>query len=295
MSKKKYLDSYIPLSIAGLFFLAAFLQPEFPVIASPYGPPPTVPPPTFTPPVFTPSVVVPTDVESTLHSFPGNYPNLPGNFSSFALNGIQLVDDSDFPQQSGLKGPTSGISIRQTDDTVYQKVGDYVVKLVKGEILVSVKRPSQTAIIQTEFGDIAVSANGDVIVKFVDGVLRVMNLDGKGLTIKAQLDKGPFAGPADPTCAIAPGYELIASDKKLTRAVLRPRDGIARRHFKLLENGHLAISEFSVESALNASDVIVDLRQAASGVKERKILGDMSKMAAVLNYKNGTQGFSVEE
>lgn len=293
---QKYLKN-IPYLLALLFLLAAVLKPEFPVIASPYGPPPMVIPttPVVPTPIFTPPIVVPTDVESSIPSFPGNSPGLINLISAPALNGIQLIEDSDFPLQSNLKGPTSGISIRQTDGTVYQKVGDYVVKLVKGEILVSVKRPSQTALINTPFGSIAVGANGDIIVKYTDGVMRVMNLDGTGQTIKVQLDQGPFAGPQDPTVALAPGYEVVASEKKLTRSNLRPRDGIARRHFKLLENAHLAVSEFSVESALNASDVIADLRQSASGVKERKILGDMSKMAAVLNFKNGTQGFSVEE
>ena len=287
-----------------VLFCVAFFEPEFPVLASPYAPAPAVSIPVVpvTPVTprfpFTPPVVVPTDVESTLPSFPGNYPALSniGPLSSPALNGIKLIDDNDFPHIEVLSGETSGISIKKTDGTVYEKVGSFVVKLVKGEILVSVKRPSQTAMIQIPLlGAISVTANGDVIVKFVDGVLRVLNLDGTGQSIKVQLNRGPFAGDADPTVAVAPGFELIAGDKKLTRAELRPKDGIARRHFKVLENGHLAISEISVESVLNASDVIADFRQKVSGVKERRILSDMSKMAAVLNHTNGTQGFTVEE
>lgn len=284
-TKRSALDK-IPFFIAGLFFLAALLNPEFPVLAFPYGPPPTM---------VTPPIVVPTDVESGLFNFQGNLPNFLNLSNPVALNGVQLVDDSSFPQTSELKGPTTGISIRQTEGTNYEKLGDYVIKLVKGEILVSVKRPSETAIVETPFGNISISANGDAIIKLVDGTLRVMNLDGQGQSIKAQLDKGPFAGPADPTLTIAPGYEVVASEQTLSRSLLRPRDGIARRHFKVLENAHLAISEFSLESALNASDVIADLRQAKDGVKERRILGDMSKMAAVLNHLNGTQGFTVEE
>ena len=289
--RRAFLDK-IPFFIAGLFFMAAFLNPEFPVLAFPYGPPPTMVTPTNP---FTPPVVVPTDVESGLFNFQGNVPNFLNLSSPVALNGVKLVDDSSFPNASELKGPTSGIAIRQTEGTNYEKVGDYVIKLVKGEILVSVKRPSETAIVETPFGNISISANGDAIIKLNEGTLRVMNLDGQGQTIKAQLDRGPFAGPADPTLTVAPGYEVVASKHTLSRSLLRPRDGIARRHFKVLENSHLAISEFSLESALNASDVIADLRQSKNGVKERRILGDMSKMAAVLNHMNGTQGFTVEE
>lgn len=312
--RRAFLDK-IPFFIAGLFFLAflfgtpipAEAQSTFPPSTPSYSPTPTTveptPPPTppllITPlptvPPFTPEIVVPTDVEPGLFNFQGTVPNFSNLSSPVALNGVQLVDDSSFPQASELKGPTSGISIRQTEGTNYEKASDYVIKLVKGEILVSVKRPSETAIVETPFGNISISANGDAIIKLVDGTLRVMNLDGQGQSIKAQLDRGPFAGPADPTLTVAPGYEVVASKHTLNRSLLRPRDGIARRHFKVLENSHLAISEFSLESALNASDVIADLRQSKDGVKERRILGDMSKMAAVLNHMNGTQGFTVEE
>ncbi|MCA9802277.1 MAG: hypothetical protein KC777_09835 [Cyanobacteria bacterium HKST-UBA02] len=288
--------------VAVIFLAAAFLNPRFAVLAGPYDPPP-MPEPTPPPlpvviptPVITPPVVVPTDVESTLPSFPGHYPANSAFLQSFlALNGIMQVSDSSFPKESELQGSTTGIAVKKTKGTVYNQINDYIGRLEKGEILVSVKKPSKTAIIQTPYGNIACSANGDMLIKLVDGVLRVMNMDGRGQTIMAQLDKGPFAGPADPTVAVAPGFELVAGDDKLTRADMRPRDGIKRRHYKLLESGHMGICEFSVESALSASDVIAELRQSASGTKERRILGDMSKMAAVLNHMNGTQGFKVGE
>ncbi len=86
------------------------------------------------------------------------------------------------------------------------------------------------------------------------------------------------------TIQLAPGFEFVAGDRKLGGADLRPKDGIARRHFKFLEGGHLAVSEFSVDSAIKNNDLIADIRQNTTGVKERRILSDMSKMAAVLNY-----------
>ncbi len=164
-----------------------------------------------------------------------------------------------------------------------------------GDIIVSVKTPSRLAFVMTPYGDIAVGANSDVMVSYNGGVLRVMNFDGEGRVLKIRLDRGPFGGPSDPTVTIAPGYELVASDKTISRSELRPRDGIARRGYKTLENGHLAISEFSLESAAHTVGMLVNIQQTTTGIKERRIITDLSKMAAVLNYRSGEQGYSVEK
>ena len=55
------------------------------------------------------------------------------------------------------------------------------------------------------------------------------------------------------------------------------------------------MSEFSVDSAIKNNDLIADIRQNTTGVKERRILSDMSKMAAVLNYTRGEGGFWEEK
>ncbi len=212
-----------------------------------------------------------------------------------ALSGIIRLPDGAFPEESKLEGPITGITIKFKPGSEYTTENDRIVNLKKGELLVSVKRPSKVALIKTAWGSISVAADGDVLVKFENGILRVTNLDGNGQVIKCQLNKGPFAGPSDPTVSIAAGYELVGGEKRLSRQDMRPRDGVARRHFKVLENGHLGICEISVESIMKANDVIADLRQSSTGVKERRILGDMSKMAAILNLKNSTQGFKVEE
>ncbi len=247
------------------------------------------------PPIVNPTNVQ-TDNESVLHVFQGNPNDFPG-LGPPVINGITALSDSSFPRDSALSGPVTGISVRYKPGTQYKVINDYLVDLTQGEIFVSVKSPSKMAMVKTPFGEVAVGANGDVLVSFNNGTMRVMNLDGTGhQVIKVQLNQGPFGTPqTDPTVTINAGYELVAADRTLTRTDMRPRDGIARRKFKLLENGHMAISEISVESVMKANDVIADIRQNATGVKERRIMGDLSKMAAVLNYRNGTQGFSVEE
>ncbi len=293
----------LTIGISVVFLALAFCYPHFAVGGQSYNQPPAPtpqPPPTVImvppqPPPFRPPVVVPTDVTSP------QLMNLPTTFmvnspaTAFALGGIMNLNNNEFPTGS-INQVFDWITVKAKEGTEYTKPNNYTVVLKQGDILVSVKQPSKLALIETPLGTIAVGANGDVMVSYHNGVLRVLNFDGEGKTIKCQLDKGPFAGPQDPTVSLACGYELVGSTEKITRTTLRPKDGIARRYSKVLENGHMAIAEFSLESALNSCDMLVDLQQKVSGLKERRMLADMSKMAAVLNYnRGGTQGFSVEK
>ena len=155
------------------------------------------------------------------------------------------------------------------------------------------RRPARVGHIETRFGTIACQPNSDIIIKFEGNTLRITNADSVGRKLKVALNKGPFSKNKTKV-SVKPGYELIVGKNRLSRRDLRPRDGIARRHFQVLENGHLAISEISVASIIKSSDLLAHLRQNTTGYTEKRIIGDMSKMAAVLNHVNGTQGFTVE-
>ncbi len=306
IKRKKQIPGIL-LGTIGLAFIAlAFADPRFTVLGGPYGqpdpqpvtPPVVLPPVIFQPPVDRPPVVVPTDVTNSQLVAPTGLGNLQINQidpHAMALLGVQLIPDSQFPPNDKVQQNEDWITVLSTEGSVFTKINNYTVDLKSGEILVSVKSPSKIAFVITPFGTLAFSANSDAMISFKDGVLRIMNFDGDGMAIKAQLNKGPFGGPADPTVTIASGYELVASENKIGNKELRPKDGIARRYSKVLEDGHLAISEFSVESAMKNCSMVADLSQKTSGVKERRILSDMSKMAAVLNYKHGTQGFSADK
>jgi len=238
--------------------------------------------------------MVQTDVQSGMPQYPGNAPAGGNIYHEHALDGAVLLKSMEFPQEGALEGPISGITVKWLEGTTFSKPNDFIVKLDDGEVLISVKKPSKMALLKTPLGNVSITANGDVLARFHKGVLRVTNLDGLGKSIKAKFDKkGIFDKPV--TIALSAGSEIVAGERRLGRADLRPRDGLARRGFKVIENSHLAISEISVQSILMHNDLIADLRQSTSGVKERRIIGDMSKMAAVLNHRNGTQGFTIED
>lgn len=267
----------------------------------PYIPPPSPPPvvpdppptssfPSFTFPIlptFRPPVVVPTDVTSA-----ANYQQLNAPMANAALNGIQKIPPSLVPKEPPAPDNPDGILVKWAPGTIYKMIQNNVVELVSGELLISIKSPASHAHIITPFGKLALDANSDILVSFENGVLRLKNLDGVGMKVKAKLDQGPFAGKSIKAVTVAPGYEFTAADHVLSRSELRPKDGVARRFMKVLEEGQLAISEFSPASALQGNALVADLRQSVNGVKERRILSDLSKMAAVLNHQMGSQGFT---
>jgi hypothetical protein len=271
-------------------------RPEEMPTAAP-TPTPTIIMPTPPGTVVTP-IVVPTDVTNPQITNPDETKSRGGtaqNLGTLALAGIEQISDKSFPGQDKVGKNFDWITVLAKEGADFSKPNNYTADLKSGDIIVSVKNPSRLAFVKTIFGDIAIGANSDVMVTYNQGVLRLLNFDGEGRVLKVRLDKGPFAGAADPTVAIAPGYELIASDKIITRAEMRPKDGIARRYGKTLENGHLAICQFSLESAAHSVGILLNLQQSTTGIKERRIMTDLSKMAAVLNYRSGEQGYTAEK
>lgn len=203
-----------------------------------------------------------------------------------------VMQSGSFPSCDKLKGSLDFLLVQpQTSSDVFTKTSAYVADLQNGTLLASVKKPSETGVVVTPIAEVAFTSNSDAFVSYdaATGVLRVRNVDGLSQRIKVKIDKGPLAGNI---FVVEPGYELVVSTHELTRADLRPADGIMRRGSRFISGKFAAVAQYYLEGALQQSALVTVMEQRQqSDVKARRILTDMSRMAAVLNQVNGTQGF----
>lgn len=203
--------------------------------------------------------------------------------------GVEAIADGKFIER--VSQNAEGIVVRARPGSDFTKVNSCAVGLRAGELMVSVRRPTKMGILNCDIADVTVDADADVIFSYNDGVVRIGNLTGCGESVKVRI-KGADDNTPHTVC-VKPGYEFVYSpDKKLTSRDLKVADGIARRNFCILERGHGAVVEFSVESVLQNCDLIAQVEQESHGSLEKRILTDMSKMAAVLNYINGSSGYT---
>lgn len=260
---------------------------------------PRVPPPVNTAPphIFLPRhepalpvlPIVPTDLTQAIDS--PTPPEL--RESPDALYGLQVLDESYLPRQErGLD--SEGIIIKYKPGSVFSKPSNCSVKLDTGDLLVSIRRPSRIALLSTKLAEASFASDSDLEVHSEDGCIRFINLSALKQKLIVKVSEGVLDAFSPRVFSISPGYELLIADHKLHSKDLRPHDGYARRYFKTLENGQMAISEISLESVLKESDLLAQLQQEESNSKQKRILADMSKMAAVLNYMNGSSGFTAE-
>lgn len=202
-----------------------------------------------------------------------------------------ITTSQNFPRIENLKGSTDFLLIMAKPGTDWGRISPYAADLKNGTLLTGVRKPSQIGMVNTPLGKIAVFSNADALIIYQNGVLRVMNLDGTGETIKVSLEGPGFADLDNKTFILKPGFEIVAGQSPLGRSDMRPGDGIARKTAQLIGNKHVAVNQFSLESVLKNSDLIAQLEQAQTGAKERRMFSDMSKMAGVLNQVNGGWGF----
>jgi hypothetical protein len=288
---------------------------------------PVVPPSVFQPPVIIPvrdfmPPLIPTDYTGpTRFREEIPFPQGPGA-SNVPTGGVKKLNPEAFRIP---EGDADGILVKARAKTRFSRPSLKSVQLEDGAVLVSVRKPCDIGLVTTPHASVSIATGADVIVEYREGVLRVFNLTGIGEAVKVQIhatsvsarlasnsagigssegeevaiaqqipgkiDNTDKAAPTAFTLALKLSHEIVFADRPLEATDLRPADGIARRGTCLLESNLLCVSEFSLESALSSCDMILDLQQAVSGVRERRVLSDMAKMASVLNFVNGSQGF----
>jgi hypothetical protein len=271
---------------------ATFTPPPPPVHTPPptvHTPPPRVVPttPTTNQPFLAPQQI---DLSNDRYNVGQDLQPIP-LLVGHAADGLNIISHARFPIEKDLKGSSELILVRGEPDAVFTRPNRYTAKLEKGTIMVSVRRPSEIGLIQTPIGDVALHSDGDVMLTWAGSALRVYNISALRNDCKVKIFKEVLGDGRVHTVSLKTGYEMIASDHKLSRGELRPPDGIARRRSQLLANGHLGVCEFSVQSVLEHSAIIAQMQQAHSA-KETRVLGQMSKMAAVLNVVNSPYGYT---
>jgi hypothetical protein len=283
----------VAVGSVGIAFLAvSLLGPPRSKAQGSYMQPPVihVPPPIVRPPFNNP-ISNPLDVTKVI---PGQEGVINNEISALgtSIGGpatLGITTPSKFPNQEDLKGPTDYILVQPEAGATLVRETPYLVSLTEGTLLASVKRPSSMGMIHTPLGEVAFSANSDAFITFTNGALRIRNVDGMGQTLKIKITSGPLAGKI---YAVAPGYEFVVSDHKLGKSDLRPNDGIMRRASQTFDNGFAGVSQYHVHSALAQSGVVSHLTaKEASDTMARKVIGDMSRMAAVLNHVQGGTGY----
>lgn len=273
--------------------------------------PPAYTPPTFTPPTFTPPPTVTVTPVPVIPHIPvmvnqpvinpinqwdvtarPDFQDPTGQQHDGALAGVKSLPGDSFPGE-GQAGASDALLVKQRDGSEFERLSPASVKLNHGQILASVRRPTRVAFVTTGLLQVALSGDADILMTSEHGYVRVANFDGRGQTVKIKVEAKLISGQDDKVIALAPGYELVVANHALKRSEIRLADGCARRHFKLLEDGKMSICELCPESVLTSSPLIAEMNRQPID-RDRRIIGDMSKMAAVLNYINGTEGFSVD-
>jgi hypothetical protein len=280
-----------------------------PVAPRPLYNPPPPPPPTVTPPPTSTvrhTPVIPHSVQTNFFNQPqpidltNQFLNLENNvvkvdpIVSRVLDGVQTVPLITFETPDANNGNSDWILVRGDESSVYQRPTPISAKLESGTILVSVRRPSQFCLVNTPLGVISVHSDGDVLISYIGDKLRVFNLSARGSDLKIKFASEVLGGGKQQAIKVRPGFEIVAATHKLHKTDLRPGDGVARRRFEILANGNIGINEFSAQSVLQNSAVVAAIIQKTNDAKETRILSQMSKMAAVLNHVNGTQGYAYE-
>lgn len=290
VSKSSFLTTVGMVSVAFAFASIALLGPQIQLASGQYfQPPPVVVPEIKQLPGFINPLINPTDftrVAPTLQN-PIITEITSQSVAIPALDGI--ASERTFPGAENLKGPSDFILVQPEEGAVLQRESPYLVALNNGTILASVRRPSSMGMISTPIGRVAFTANSDAFISFSDGALRVRNVDGVSRNIRVNVLTGPLAGKI---YSVKPGFELVVSDHKLGREDLRPGDGILRRQSQIFGGGFAGACQYQVQSALSRSAVVTHLAANQSDAKSRRVLADMSRMAAVLNQVQGASGYS---
>ena len=127
-------------------------------------------------PVNVPNLpILPTDLTNPLRILnpQTNY----GQFTKPTLNpgnAVKRLHPDSFPAGKSEQSE-DGIIVRAISGSDYERTSPSTVDLTEGALFISVRKPATVGLIHTPHGSVSIGSDADVIVRYENGVLRVLN------------------------------------------------------------------------------------------------------------------------
>jgi hypothetical protein len=167
-----------------------------------------------------------------------------------------------------------------SDGSLIHEISSGVFNVEHGSIFTASLTPLE---IRTELATIKTKAKAQVSVDVNPGSVRVRACSGPGhLEVSA----------AGKKIILNPGEEILIADERPTKSDALGSDGLGRRQLsveRLSETLWAVTGDFSIASMLNGANYIMPIRQANDDSSKR-IVGDLMKMHASLEYATGPRG-----
>lgn len=148
------------------------------------------------------------------------------------IPGVQAENAKALKPAAQVKSkPIPRVFVAATDGSVFRRTDATTVQFVKGNLLVSVKPPLESATVRTPFGIVTVPADSVVYVSLANGELQVQHLHGtQGSSLSATLPKGLFKDASDRPLTIAVGQHMKGSipvrDVATKKEAITPKEAI---------------------------------------------------------------------
>jgi|GEM_PF-6930198 len=169
------------------------------------------------------------------------------------------------------------------------KLADGAYRLGPGVSLIAADKLSHQSTFKTIYGEIVLPQNTEAVVEVCDDCLRVFNLTALKEPLLLYV---PVRVPAVQRQAITSmaGTELVVSRDIIHEHQLLVEDEVARRNLTKIADNY-GVCEFSVETLFSRSDYLSPILKQLPPRLKAELMNKWSKVAAVLSFTHGRNGF----
>jgi hypothetical protein len=185
-----------------------------------------------------------------------------------------------FATTAAGKDPGEPVKVLAEDGTMFREIKEGEFELKSGTLFVD--SPANT-VIKTKLGAVQAGKDSRISLEYEKGKLRVQSCSGPG---KVSVKCG------DDVIALAPGKEVLITEKAIAKDEAIEDDGIGRRQlsaYQMKNKNYAIVGDFAIVSLLNSARHLRSLREPITET-DSQMRHKIEKVAAVVEYTSSSRG-----